>query len=160
MEVCVLISFFFLFPLPSVTGWLLIDMRCRVLPCYVTLTTDNCFRGVLCEKAELQLLQTIKSNTGNATATHLHNNPDGSTHPSLSQNELMYRMNSSHLSSHVHGDTDDHGGDGDAGDESNADRGANQCSQLPQDLLLPTPRLLPPESTTRRTEEEWWRGKD
>lgn len=51
----------------------------------------------------------------------------------------------SHLSAHVDWDANDHGGDGDAGDEGDAHGGADQRAELPEDLLLPAPRLLPPE---------------
>lgn len=51
----------------------------------------------------------------------------------------------SHLAAHVNGDADDHGGNGYAGDEGDAHRSSNQGPQLPQDLLLAAPRLLPPE---------------
>ena len=56
-----------------------------------------------------------------------------------------------HLAAHVDGDADDHGGHGDAGDQRDADGSADQRSQLPQDLLLPAPRLLPPEGAAGRT---------
>jgi len=51
------------------------------------------------------------------------------------------------------GDANDHGGDGDASDEPDADGRAHQSAQLPQNLLLPGPGLLAPESASRGTEE-------
>lgn len=58
----------------------------------------------------------------------------------------------SHLSANVNRDADDHGGHGDAGDEGDANRSSDQSSQLPQDLLLPAPRLLSPERAAGWTE--------
>ena len=52
-----------------------------------------------------------------------------------------------HLASYIDRNAYDHGGHGDASDERDAHRGANQRTQLPQDLLLPAPRLLAPEGT-------------
>lgn len=52
-----------------------------------------------------------------------------------------------HLPAHVHRNPDDHSGDGDAGDQRDADGCADQRPQLPQDLLLPAPRLLTPKRT-------------
>lgn len=52
---------------------------------------------------------------------------------------------SSHLSAHIDWDADDHRWDGDAGDESDAHGRSDQRAELPEDLLLPAPGLLPPE---------------
>lgn len=57
----------------------------------------------------------------------------------------------SHLAPDVNRDADDHGGDGNSCDEGDADRRSDQSPQLPQDLLLPAPRLLPPEGAAGRT---------
>lgn len=59
----------------------------------------------------------------------------------------------SHLSANVNGDADDHGRYSNAGDESDANRSSDQGSQLPQDLLLPAPRLLSPERAAGWTEK-------
>lgn len=56
-----------------------------------------------------------------------------------------------HLASDVDRDADDHGGNGDPRDERDADGRSDQRPQLPQDLLLPAPRLLPPEGAAGRT---------
>lgn len=58
-----------------------------------------------------------------------------------------------HLPPHIHGDSNDHGRDGNAGDEGDPDRSTDQRSELPQNLLLSAPRLLSPESTARRTDD-------
>lgn len=58
---------------------------------------------------------------------------------------------SSHLSAHIDWDADDHCGDGDAGYEGDAHRCAHQRAELPEDLLLSAPGLLPPECAARRT---------
>ena len=62
------------------------------------------------------------------------------------------RARASHLAADVNRDADDHGGDGDACDERDADRSSDQSPQLPQDLLLPAPRLLTPKCAARRTD--------
>ena len=46
---------------------------------------------------------------------------------------------------HVDRNPDDHGGKRDGSDQRDSDRRANERAQLPQDLLLPAPGLLPPE---------------
>lgn len=58
----------------------------------------------------------------------------------------------SHLTADVNWDADDHGGNSDACDESDANRSSDQSSQLPQNLLLPAPRLLAPEGAARWTD--------
>lgn len=54
----------------------------------------------------------------------------------------------SHLPSYVNRDADDHGRHGNASDQRDADRRTDKSAKLPQDLLLSTPWLFPPESTT------------
>ena len=58
-----------------------------------------------------------------------------------------------YLSADPDGNADDHGGDGDAGDEGDPHRSPHQGAQLPQDLLLPAPRLLTPERAAGGTVE-------
>ena len=65
----------------------------------------------------------------------------------------------SYLATDVNRDADDHGGNGDACDEGDADRRSDQGAQLPQNLLLPAPRLLPPEGTARWTEGDGGRHR-
>lgn len=50
-----------------------------------------------------------------------------------------------HLSAHVDWDANYHRRDGDAGYERDAHRRTDQCAELPEDLLLSAPGLLPPE---------------
>lgn len=50
-----------------------------------------------------------------------------------------------HLSAHVDWDANYHRRDGDAGYEGDAHRRTDQCAELPEDLLLSAPGLLPPE---------------
>ncbi len=52
---------------------------------------------------------------------------------------------SSHLSAHIDWDADDHGRDSNAGYEGDAHGCAHQRAELPKDLLLSAPGLLPPE---------------
>lgn len=65
----------------------------------------------------------------------------------------------SHLAADVNRDADDHGGHGDACDEGDADRRSDQGAQLPQNLLLPAPRLLPPEGTAGWTDGDGGRHR-
>lgn len=65
----------------------------------------------------------------------------------------------SHLAADVNGDADDHGRNSDACDEGDADRSSDQSPQLPQNLLLPAPRLLPPKRTARWTDGKKHRGR-
>lgn len=58
-----------------------------------------------------------------------------------------------YLSADPDGNADDHGGDGDAGDEGDPHGSPHQGAQLPQDLLLPAPRLLAPERAAGGTVE-------
>lgn len=60
----------------------------------------------------------------------------------------------SHLAANVNRYADDHGGNCNACDEGDANWSPDQSPQLPQNLLLPAPGLLPPESTTGRTNGE------
>lgn len=59
---------------------------------------------------------------------------------------------SSHLSAHIDWDANDHRRDGNAGYEGDAHGRAHQCAELPEDLLLSAPGLLPPEGAAWRTE--------
>lgn len=59
----------------------------------------------------------------------------------------------SHLAADINRDADDHGRNGDACNESDANRSSNQGSQLPQNLLLPAPRLLSPKCAARGTND-------
>lgn len=52
---------------------------------------------------------------------------------------------SSHLSANIDRDANDHCRDSDASYESNAHGRAHQRAELPQNLLLSAPGLLPPE---------------
>ena len=58
------------------------------------------------------------------------------------------------LAAHPHWDSDDHGRYSDTSEQRDADRCSNQRAQLPQDLLLATPRFLAPERAARRTESD------
>lgn len=49
----------------------------------------------------------------------------------------------------VHGDADDHRRNGDASNEGNAYRSADQRAQLPENLLFTTPWLFAPECAAR-----------
>lgn len=58
-----------------------------------------------------------------------------------------------YLSPDPHWNANDHCGDGDSSDQRDSNRRPDKCPQLPQDLFLPTPRLLSPESTARGTKQ-------
>lgn len=64
----------------------------------------------------------------------------------------------SHLSAHVNRDTDDHGGHGDARYEGDAHGCSHQRAELPEDLFLSAPGLLPPKRAAGRAEgrEKYW----
>lgn len=70
----------------------------------------------------------------------------------LTLKKTCRRWSPAHLSADVDGDADDHGGDGDAGDEGDAHGCPDQCAELPQDLLLSAPGLLAPKGAARWTE--------
>lgn len=72
---------------------------------------------------------------------------------------LLYHQQISHLAANVNRDADDHGGNCYACNEGDANWSSNQCAQLPQNLLLPAPRLLPPERTAGWTTEWKHRGR-
>lgn len=54
-----------------------------------------------------------------------------------------------YLSPDVHGDANDHSRNGDASNEGNAYRSADQRAQLPENLLFTTPWLFAPERAAR-----------
>lgn len=56
------------------------------------------------------------------------------------------------LLAHEDGHPEDDARHGDSRDEGDAQRSAHESAQLPQQLLLPRPRLLAPERATRGTE--------
>lgn len=63
-----------------------------------------------------------------------------------------------YLSPDPHWNANDHCGYGDSSNKRDSNRRPNKCPQLPQDLLLPTPWLLSPESAARGTEPKTQNG--
>lgn len=59
----------------------------------------------------------------------------------------------SHLAANINRDADDHGRNSNACDESDANWSSDQGSQLPQNLLLPAPRLLSPKCAAGGTKD-------
>lgn len=57
----------------------------------------------------------------------------------------------SHLTANVNRNANDHGRNSNASNEGDAHWSTNQGPQLPQNLFLSTPRLLPPERAAGRT---------
>lgn len=53
------------------------------------------------------------------------------------------------------GEPDDEEGNGETGNEGDANGSSDENAELPEDLLLFTPRLLTPERTARRAEIKW-----
>lgn len=65
---------------------------------------------------------------------------------------LCFSLVLSYLAANVNRDTDDHGRNSNASNEGDAYWSADQGPQLPQNLLFPAPRLLPPERAAGRTD--------
>lgn len=130
-----------------------------LLPPIKLSNTEYVYREKLCEKATLRMkpyLYTV------IIHSIIHKNEvvncfdiNESCRQNYKQRELNMlqttvhtnTVSSPHLPSNIDRNADNHGRDSYTGYECNAHRGTYKRSQLPQNLLLPAPWLLTPEST-------------